>query len=100
MKVAQDKGQEGEIRTINPLEGPSATRLGLIEMGKPCQAQKYEDLGRKALDEEKYLLTGQTPPAMILSKDRASGMPYGQLAPELTDSAFSLGVTEMREEET
>jgi hypothetical protein len=32
------------------------------------------------------ILTGQVPPLTILSKDRASGMPYGQLEPELTES--------------
>jgi hypothetical protein len=31
------------------------------------------------------ILTGQVPPLTILSKDRASGMPYGQLELELTE---------------
>jgi hypothetical protein len=36
------------------------------------------------------ILTGQVPPLMILSKDRASGMPYGQLELELTESLAEL----------
>jgi hypothetical protein len=35
-------------------------------------------------------LTGQVPPLMILSKDRASGMPYGQLELEVTESLAEL----------
>lgn len=33
-------------------------------------------------------LTGQVPPLMILSKERASGIPYGELELEVTDSAW------------
>jgi hypothetical protein len=43
------------------------------------------------------ILTGQVPPLMILSKDRASGMPYGQLELELTESLAEL-FSEWREE--
>jgi hypothetical protein len=35
-------------------------------------------------------LTGQVPPLMILSKDSASGIPYGQLEPEVTESPAEL----------
>jgi hypothetical protein len=35
-------------------------------------------------------LTGQVPPLMILSKDRASGMPYGQLELDVTESLAEL----------
>jgi hypothetical protein len=38
---------------------------------------------------------------MILSKDRASGMPYGQLEPELIESLAELfSVCEEREDST
>jgi hypothetical protein len=43
------------------------------------------------------ILTGQVPPLMILSKDRASGMPYGQLELELTESLAEL-FSECKEE--
>jgi hypothetical protein len=43
------------------------------------------------------ILTGQVPPLTILSKDRASGMPYGQLEPELIESLAVL-FSESREE--
>jgi hypothetical protein len=42
-------------------------------------------------------LTGQVPPLTILSKDRASGMPYGQLELEPTES-LAEPFSEWREE--
>jgi hypothetical protein len=43
------------------------------------------------------ILTGQVPPLTILSKDRASGMPYGQLELESTES-LAEPFSEWREE--
>ena len=46
-------------------------------------------------------LTGQVPPAMTRSNDKASGIPVELVVlPELIDSAFSTSVTEEREEST
>jgi hypothetical protein len=56
---------------------------------------------RAAFVESMGKLTGHVPPEMIFSKDKASGMPYGQLEEELTEPTWLFSVsTETLEDAT